>query len=173
MQPNRWALAAIWAVFSTAAPAAASPKPTTQILQIEPVDATAKRDALARAVFGAMMKQDLQGYLALHISYAEESKYERLRKSEAYYLKRRKRRFERLLERMRADGVDFAQAKIIAISRRSPPRAFKDIVLIGDIEVVFESAGRRFMLLLDDVLVIERGWVIGDRIKWPGPIDAR
>jgi hypothetical protein len=29
------------------------------------------------------------------------------------------------------------------------------------------------VLLLDDVLIIGRGWVIGDRIQWPDPIDPR
>lgn len=131
----------------------------------------AQMHAMAKATIKALGDGSLKRYLALHISPAKLSELTEFRESGAEVLAEQTRRFKPLLRSIKADGVDLATAKLIKVWRRRASETRDKYVIIGEIVATIGANGRQYELVLDDVLDLGQGWVIGDRVKWFGAVE--
>lgn len=164
----RWLpVAGLIGVTATAAIAQSSPASKVAVKAGD----EAQMHAMAKATIKALVDGSLKQYLALHISPAKLSELTEFRESEAEVLAEQTMRFKRLLPRIKADGVDLATAKLIKVWRRRAPETRDKYVIIGEVVATIGANGRQYELVLDDVLDLGQGWVIGDRVKWFGVVE--
>lgn len=128
----------------------------------------ARQEALVQATLRALADGSLASFKAVHTRRAEMTVFPE--RDVDTLLEERARRHEQILKAAREAGVDLTAMRLVSSARTGPARVWKGIRVIGDIEVIIESRGRQFRMLLDDVFEVGGRWAMTDRIKGFRPV---